>query len=76
MPVIDVDALEEGIYEAAIFPEAWPKLLDQLARSINAEGALLANMSSAKLPWLSSQGVSELYEDFFHRWLELRKRAQ
>ncbi|MDO1585338.1 helix-turn-helix transcriptional regulator [Rhizobium oryzicola] len=61
----DIHVLEESIYQTALIPALWPQLLDTLARTVGAEGALLANMSNEKLPWVASDGVGELYEDFF-----------
>lgn len=61
----DLPSFEDDIYQAAFFPENWPKVLDRISRAIGADGALLANVSDASLPWIASEGVAELFADFF-----------
>ncbi|MCF6369959.1 helix-turn-helix transcriptional regulator [Rhizobium halophilum] len=60
-----LEGLQDRIYEAAFFPNLWPRVLDELASQIGAQGALLANISSAASPWIASEGVTDLYRDFF-----------
>lgn len=57
--------LQDEIYQAPFVPEIWPRLLDRISKSIGAEGALLANVSDPKLPWIASEGVLDLYTAFF-----------
>lgn len=57
--------LEDRFYEAAFLPELWPEALDGLARLIDAEGALLTNVSLPGSPWFASPGVAQLYRDYF-----------
>lgn len=58
-------SLSEDIYQAAFIPEIWTEVLDKVARAIGAEGAILANISNPDLPWFASDGVRDLYADFF-----------
>ncbi|WMS43232.1 hypothetical protein RDV64_02185 [Acuticoccus sp. MNP-M23] len=57
--------MEDLIYEAAVFPEKWPRVLDQLSTKVSAEGGVLANISDPTCPWSSSDGVRNLYDRFF-----------
>jgi DNA-binding CsgD family transcriptional regulator len=61
----DLHSLEDDIYEAAFEPVAWPRILHKVARAVDAEGALLANISSPFLPWFASDGVRKLYDEFY-----------
>ncbi|MCD7111182.1 helix-turn-helix transcriptional regulator [Rhizobium sp. DKSPLA3] len=64
--MLDPKSFEDDIYQAAFLPETWPALLDRISCAIGAEGALLANVSDAKLPWIASDGVLDLYTAFFN----------
>jgi DNA-binding CsgD family transcriptional regulator len=61
----DIHSLEDDIYEAAFEPAAWPSILHKVAQAVDAEGALLANISSPFLPWFASDEVRKLYDDFY-----------
>jgi hypothetical protein len=45
------------IYEAAILPEKWEQVLDQLAEMADAEGTLLFAAGPGVPRWLSSQSI-------------------
>ncbi|SER59124.1 LuxR C-terminal-related transcriptional regulator [Rhizobium sp. NFR03] len=57
--------LHDKIYEAAFSPDLWKDVLHELSVLVGAEGAILANVSSAQKPWIASDGVWSLYKDFF-----------
>jgi DNA-binding CsgD family transcriptional regulator len=63
--MIDPLSFEDDIYQAAFVFELWPKVLDRISRAIGAEGALLANLNDANLPWIASEGVQDLISAFF-----------
>lgn len=62
-----VTEIEDAIYQAAFRPEKWSPVLHSIAAAVNAEGALLANVSNPSLPWFASAGVAELYDEFFNQ---------
>ncbi|MCF1494428.1 hypothetical protein GOZ83_12735 [Agrobacterium vitis] len=68
IPVFSAAVLiEDDIYEAAFLPDRWSSILHRMAVSVDAEGTLLANPSNPKVPWIASDGVRRLYDDFFEQ---------
>lgn len=51
------ERLVDEIYEAAVVPERWTSVLDQLAHVTDAEGALLFAAAPGQPRWLSSEQI-------------------
>jgi DNA-binding CsgD family transcriptional regulator len=54
----------DKIYEAVFSPDLWKDVLHDLSLLVDAEGAVLANVSSVQRPWIASRGLEGLYQDF------------
>jgi hypothetical protein len=54
---VDPDRIIDGIYEAAVVPELWRRVLDDLARVGNAEGALFYAAQPGVPKWISSERI-------------------
>jgi DNA-binding CsgD family transcriptional regulator len=59
---MDFASLIDLIYEAAIAPERWITVLDQLAEIADAEGALLFAAAPGRPRWISSEKIRERME--------------
>lgn len=69
--------LVDDIYEAPFRPEKWYSALDLVAKLVQAEGTLLCNTTDPSLPWIATQGVSDLYSAFFEEgWAYDNPRSQ
>lgn len=61
MPADDSDALIERVYEAAILPELWPALLDDVARRTGSLGINLFVTNTRQVSrWTASPGVVDV----------------
>ncbi|RWB14353.1 MAG: helix-turn-helix transcriptional regulator [Mesorhizobium sp.] len=58
------DGLTDRIYEAAIFPELWPNVLDNLSHAISSAGGILFAASAGEIRWTSSPGTFEFMRAF------------
>ena len=67
--------LIDQIYEAAVFPEFWPRVLDAIARRVASEGAILFTLSSGDVSrWTCSEGVGALMEAWVEGGWQTRTR--
>lgn len=57
-------ALEERIYEAAVIPELWPLVLDDLSELAGAEGGVAFGVTDATACWTSSASIRPSMEHF------------
>ena len=65
------------IYEAAILPEKWEQVLDQLAEMADAEGTLLFAAGPGVPRWLSSQSIrASMIEWTESKWFLDNPRGQ
>src|SRR5262245_14311739 len=67
MNVISDDQLVDRIYEAAIVPDLWKPVLDQIARRVDAAGAglfLVSHRNSVNAVW------SDAINDVCTGWIE------
>ena len=56
--------LIDRIYEAAVVPEHWPGVLDELAQLTGASGGLLFAVRDRVLNWTSSAVLSEVFGEY------------
>jgi hypothetical protein len=59
-----VDPFIDDIYEAAVVPEKWQAILDQLAEMADAEGTLLFAAGPGMPRWLSSKSIQAIMEEW------------
>src|SRR3954471_10315370 len=52
------------IYEAAVIPELWKPLLDELARATGSVGGVLFSAREVSLQWIVSDALQAIYEQF------------
>jgi DNA-binding CsgD family transcriptional regulator len=70
-------SLIDEIYEAAILPEKWQPILDQLAEMANAEGTLLFAAGPGAPRWLSSAAIESTIAEWTRsRWYLDNPRGQ
>lgn len=55
----DLESVIDRIYECAMIPENWPKLLDQLVGIVEAHGAILFTYDPADPRWVFSDTIRE-----------------
>ena len=73
-PFEGIEATIDCIYEAAIIPEMWPDVLDQLASLSSTEGGVLfsipspswrlARSNEPEVRWICSESVRDLWQNF------------
>lgn len=56
--------LEAAIYEAAIVPEKWAGVLDDLAKLTDAAGGVFFGVSTVTQSWMASDGIRDTMADF------------
>ena len=74
-PMIDAAALVDGIYEAAVVPEIWPKVLGQIAEATGSLGGVLTAappvpramlpVMAPKFRWTASDGIHDIITRYF-----------
>jgi DNA-binding CsgD family transcriptional regulator len=55
----DLSAVVDEIYEAAVVPESWRRVLDRMANISGSEGTVLFASSSERSHWLSSEAIDQ-----------------
>ena len=69
-------ALEERIYEAAVVPELWPNVLDDLSAIADAEGGVAFGVVDATTCWTSSMAIRPAMEAFISEaWFARNPRS-
>jgi DNA-binding CsgD family transcriptional regulator len=58
------DDVVDRIYEAAIIPELWPLVLDELSREISSAGGILFTATAGEIRWTSSPGTADFMRAF------------
>lgn len=61
---IDFESLTDLIYEAAVLPELWPSVLDQLAGIAGAQGTVLIASDLRSHRWINSKSLDQVMADF------------
>ncbi len=56
--------LIDRVYEAAVVPELWDKVLDDVASRVGSVGGLLFTANSQRTAWVGSSFAGPLYADF------------
>jgi DNA-binding CsgD family transcriptional regulator len=70
------ETLTDLIYEAAVLPELWPAVLDQLAEIAGAQGTILIAADLEAHRWINSASLDRLMEDFVSGgWSRVRGRT-
>ena len=57
-----MDSLIDEIYEAAVVPEQWPRVLDRLARIADGVGGIL--MTGDMTKWVASPNAVEIVQNY------------
>lgn len=69
-------ALEDRIYEAAVVPELWPNVLDELSEIAGAEGGVAFGVVDATTCWTSSKAIRPAMEAFISEaWFSRNTRS-
>lgn len=72
-----IEVLQDLIYEAAVVPEQWYAVLDQLARIAGATGTILIAADMQNLRWLNSPSLDQVMADFASGgWANVGSRTQ
>lgn len=58
-------SLIEWIYEAAVDVRRWPLVLDAVARSCGARGAMIMNATPDRVRWTASEPIAGIVDQFF-----------
>lgn len=67
----------DDIYEAAVIPEQWPRLLGRLSSLVNGDGGLLFTASAERSTWTVSAELEPLMDEFFRDgWAAMNPRPQ
>lgn len=61
---VDCESLIDLIYEAAVLPELWPSVLDQLAEIAGAQGSVLITSDLQANRWINSASLDRVMADF------------
>ncbi|MCJ2034696.1 helix-turn-helix transcriptional regulator [Methylobacterium sp. J-068] len=61
---IEFEALTDLIYEAAVLPELWSAVLDQIAEIAGAQGTVLITADLQSHRWINSVSLDQVMEDF------------
>lgn len=70
------EEFEQQIYEAAVVPDHWPHVLDQLARGTGSVGSVLFGRTDTWSRWIASPPIRPLMERFITEgWVERNSRA-
>jgi len=73
----DLEHSLDLIYEAAFMPDGWEVVLNNMARAIGAEGAVLFNTRAANTRWRASHGIMDLITRILEEdWTRNNPRAQ
>jgi hypothetical protein len=68
MALITEDLIDK-VYEAAVVPELWDTVLDDVARRVGSVGGLLFAANSQHTNWVGSSIIGPLYADFIKEGL-------
>lgn len=60
----EFENLTDLIYEAAVLPEIWPSVLDQLAEIAGAQGTVLLTSDLQAHRWINSVSLDKVMEEF------------
>lgn len=70
-------ALIDKIYEAGLFPELWPEVLDAMSALINGEGGVLFTHGDGGPKYAASGAVTEMFQAFLNDgWSERNSRTR
>ncbi|WP_375454440.1 helix-turn-helix transcriptional regulator [uncultured Methylobacterium sp.] len=71
----DLDALTDLIYEAAVFPEIWPDVLDRIAAATGSVGGVILAQGRYGLQWRATGAVlTHIPEVLSGRWIAINPR--
>jgi DNA-binding CsgD family transcriptional regulator len=71
------DCFIDQIYEAALVPEMWPEVLEEIAAPARAVGGLLFTANSHYQGWTASPAFAPLFQDFLATgWSERNERRE
>ncbi|MDP2334830.1 MAG: helix-turn-helix transcriptional regulator [Reyranella sp.] len=74
---MDISAVVDDIYEAAVVPEAWTGVLDPMAAISGAEGTLLFASGEQRTHWMSSAALEPFVTDWLSsKWPGTEERAR
>ena len=70
-----MDSLIDEIYEAAVVPEQWPRVLDRLARIADGVGGIL--MTGDMTKWVASPNAVEIVQNYLDQgWHSRTQRTE
>lgn len=73
----DLASIIDEIYEAAVVPERWPRLLSRLSSTVGGDGGLLFTASAERSAWTVSPEIEPLMDEFFRDgWAAINPRPQ
>ena len=69
------ETLTDRIYEAAVVPEKWPDVLDEMSRAVGGAGGILFTANPERIRWTSSADIHGLFEEFIRGgWAAINPR--
>jgi len=69
------DALTDRIYEAAVVPELWPKVLAEMSQAVGGAGGVLFTTNVDRMRWTTSPDIHELFLEFLRDgWAAINPR--
>ena len=73
---LNTETLIDDIYEAALIPERWIRVLNGLAALGDAEGTLLFADNPGQVQWICSPAIRSFIEAWVNsKWLEQNARG-
>lgn len=73
----DLTAVVDEIYEAAVVPGSWIRVLDRMAEISGAEGTLLFASGEQRTHWMASPAIAPLVTDWLSSsWVGTEERAK
>jgi hypothetical protein len=67
----------DDIYEAAVIPEQWPRVLGRLSSLVDGDGGLLFTNNLERIRWTGSPDIYSLMEEFIRDgWAAINPRPQ
>lgn len=58
------ETLTDRIYEAAVVPEKWPDVLDEMSRAVGGAGGILFTANPDRIRWTTSADIHDLFAEF------------
>lgn len=69
------ESLTDRIYEAAVIPELWPKVLVEMSQAVGGAGGVLFTTNVDRMRWTTSPDLHDLFQEFLRDgWAAINPR--